>query len=187
MPYDDVSGQKSASQYSLQTTSSNGRSAKMYPDPESARRGIMNLATAGSQQTIVLHPSDDSSTLSYNNEDQLEQSQTSNRGRIAGVLDFHPNVEEAAASDPDPINPSRYRPTARDEGFQSPYFHAQPRGEGDSSKSAMSWTIPTANRSQWLRLQEPLTGPAQCIHNHCVAINSTLPSVRLATITSMAS
>lgn len=53
MAYNDPTGEKSASQHSLQTSSSNGRQRILYDDPESARRKIMGLQNSGSQQTVL--------------------------------------------------------------------------------------------------------------------------------------
>jgi hypothetical protein len=59
MPYDDHTGEKSASQHSLQTSSSNGRQRILYGDADSARRNIMGIPTQSSQQTVIHRPLDE--------------------------------------------------------------------------------------------------------------------------------
>lgn len=64
MPYNDVTGEKSSSQQSLQTASSEARRRILFDDPESARRKIMGLPGSSSDQTFFHNPYQESpSTL----------------------------------------------------------------------------------------------------------------------------
>ena len=70
MPYHDVTGEKSSSQHSLQTVTSEGRRRVLYDDPDSARRKIMGLPASSSQHPTIANTYQDSPLAHRSNENQ---------------------------------------------------------------------------------------------------------------------
>ncbi|KAK3723244.1 hypothetical protein LTR37_001967 [Vermiconidia calcicola] len=114
MAYTDRAGEFSTSQNSLQTSSSNGRQRMLYDDPESARRNILRIQSARSQQTAAPSPYDDSPPLRRNDESQLSFArnvhsrpatplpfQNMSGGGTPGTLHLHPSLREALSRGPE--------------------------------------------------------------------------------------
>ncbi|KAK3710684.1 hypothetical protein LTR37_010103 [Vermiconidia calcicola] len=114
MAYTDRRGEFPTSQHSLQTSSSNGRQRMLYDDPESARRNILRIQSARSQQTAAPSPYDDSPPLRRNDESQLSFASNVHQrpvtpipfrnmsgGSTQRALHLHPNFREALSRGPE--------------------------------------------------------------------------------------
>lgn len=115
-PYNDPTGEKSTSQYSLQTSASNGRQRILYDDADSARRNIMGIQ--GQESDIPPMPSSTPPSIALPMRPRRPPTPVplvSGNDSQRREIQIHPNLREALGLDTE--SPSQIAGDSTDHGY----------------------------------------------------------------------